>query len=85
MASRKEYEALFRLNAQLGGGFNSTFKSAQSELSAFQKQMQALNRTQSDIAAYQKQQAAVTATTSKLGNLKQQYGLLQKEIGETTE
>lgn len=85
MASRKEYEALFRLNAQLGGGFSNTFKSAQKELAATQKEIQSLSRVQSDISAYQKQQAAVTATTSKLENLKQQQALLQKEIGETTE
>ena len=83
MASRKEYEALFRLNAQLGGGFNSTFKSAQSELSAFRKEMQALNRTQSDIAAYQKQQAAVENTKKKLETLQQQYDNIQREIKET--
>lgn len=83
MASRKEYEALFRLNAQLGGGFSSTFKSAQSELSAFQNKMQSLNRTQSDIAAYQKQQAAVENTKKKLETLQQQYDNIQREIQET--
>lgn len=83
MANRKEYEALFRLNAQLGGGFNNTFKSAQSELSAFQKEMQALNRTQSDITAYQKQQAAVENTKKKLETLQQQYDNIQREIKET--
>lgn len=83
MASRKEYEALFRLNAQLGGGFNSTFKSAQSELSAFQKEMQTLNRTQSDITAYQKQQSAVENTKKKLETLQQQYDNIQREIQET--
>lgn len=83
MASRKEYEALFRLNAQLGGGFSSTFKSAQSELSAFQNKMQSLNRTQSDIAAYQKQQAAVENTKKKLETLQQQYDNIQREIDET--
>lgn len=83
MASRKEYETLFRLNAQLGGGFSSTFKSAQNELSAFQKEMQALNRTQSDVNAYQKQQSAVENTKKKLETLQQQYDNIQREIKET--
>ena len=85
MAGRQVHEAEFRLIAQLGSGFSNTFKSAQKELSAVQKEFQSLSRVQSDISAYQKQQAAVTATTSKLENLQQQHALLQKEIGETTE
>lgn len=83
MASRKEYEALFRLNAQMGSGFSSTFKSAQNELSAFQKRMQTLSRTQSDISAYQKQQTAVENTKKKLETLQQQYDNIQREIRET--
>lgn len=85
MAGRQVHEAEFRLIAQLGSGFSNTFRSAQKELSAVQKEFQSLSRVQSDISAYQKQQAAVTATTSKLENLQQQHALLQKEIGETTE
>lgn len=83
MASRKEYEGLFRLNAQLGGNFSGAFKSAQSELSTTQKEIQALNRIQSDISAYQKQQAAVENTKKKLETLQQQYDNIQREIKET--
>ena len=53
MASRKEYEMLFQLNAQLGGSYNATFTKAQAEVARFQKEIQALSKTQSDISAFQ--------------------------------
>ena len=83
MSSRREYEMLFQLSAQMGGGFNSTFSKAQQQLAALQKELQALNRSQSDIAAYQKQQKSVEATTQKLAVLQQQYDNIQKEIQKT--
>lgn len=83
MASRREYEMLFKLSAQLGGGYSSTFKSAQSTIVSMQKEIDALNKTQSDVAAYQKQQASIEATGKKLEVLRQQYDNIQKEISET--
>lgn len=83
MASRKEYDMMFQLNAQLGGSYNSTFKSATSAVAAMQKEIEALSRSQSDIAAYQKQQSAIEATKKKLEVLQQQYDNIQKEMSET--
>lgn len=83
MANRKEYEMLFQLNAQLGSSYNSTFSKAQQQITAMQKELQALSKTQSDIAALQKQQNAVEATRQKLTTLQQQYDNIQKEIKET--
>ena len=83
MASRKEYEMLFQLNAQLGGSYNSTFKTAQNAIASMQKEIAALSKTQSNISAYQKQQSAVEATQKKFEVLKQQYDNIQKEISET--
>ena len=83
MASRKEYEMLFQLNAQLGGSFSGTFSKAQQQLASMQKEIQALSKTQSNIAAYQKQQTAVENTRNKLATLQQQYDNIQKEIKET--
>ena len=40
MPSRKEYEMLFQLNAELGKSFNSTFNKAQQELLEMQKEIQ---------------------------------------------
>ena len=34
MASRREYEMLFQLNAKLGGNYTKTFKAAQQEIAA---------------------------------------------------
>lgn len=83
MASRKEYEMLFQLNAQLGSSYSSTFKNAQGTITSMQKEIAALSRTQSDISAYQKQQSAVEASQKKLEVLQQQYDNIQKEMQET--
>lgn len=85
MANRKEYEMLFRLNAQLGGSYNSTFKAAQNAVLSMQKEIEALSKTQADISAFQKQQNAVEATRNKLAVLQQQYDNIQREIKETGE
>ena len=85
MASRKEYEMLFQLNAQLGGSYSKTFKAAQDELAAMQKEIQSLSKTQSDITAYQKQQTAVENTRKRLELLQRQYDNIQKEIQQTGE
>lgn len=83
MASRREYEMLFQLNAQLGGNYSSTFKAAQNAIASMQKEIAALSKTQSDISAYQKQQSAVEASQKKLEVLQQQYDNIQREIAET--
>ena len=83
MASRKEYEMLFQLNAQLGSSYHSTFRSAMGSIASMQQELQALNKTQSDIAAFQKQQNAVEATRKRLEVLQQQYDNIQQEIDET--
>lgn len=83
MAGCKEYEMLFRLNAQLGGSYSKTFKAAQQEIVSMQKEIQALSKTQADISAFQKQQAAVEATRKRLEMLQQQYDNIQREMEET--
>lgn len=83
MANRKEYELLFALNAQMGSGFNGTFKSAQAAIQATQKEIQELKSAQSDISAYQKQQAAAENTRKRLALLQTQYDNIQREIQET--
>ena len=83
MSSRKEYEMLFRLNAQMGGNYSKTFRAAQQEIASMQKEIQALSKTQADISAYQKQQAAVEATRKRLEMLRQQDDNIQREMEET--
>jgi len=83
MSSRKEYEMLFQLNAQLGSSYSSTFKNAQGAITSMQKEIAALSKTQSDISAYQKQQDAVENSRKKLETLQQQYDNIQKEMQET--
>ncbi len=82
-ATRKEYEMLFQLNAQLGGNYSGTFKTAQNAIISMQNEITALGKTQSDISAYQKQQVAVENSRKKLELLQQQYDNIQKEIQDT--
>ena len=84
MASKREFEMLFALNARMNGGFSGTFSKAQAEFSRLGKEIQSLHKVQGDIASYQKQQSAIEATRSKLESLQKQHDLLQKEISETT-
>lgn len=85
MASRKEYELLLKLNAELNGQFSGAFKKAQSEIAAMQNELEALKKTQSDISAYQKHEKAVERTRAKLANLKEQYELMGQQIENSTE
>ena len=39
MASRREYEMLFKLNAQMNSGFSGTFGKAQQQLLSFQREI----------------------------------------------
>ena len=79
MASRKEYEMLFQLDAKLGSSYTSTFSKAKSGPSELQKEIRSLQSVQADISTYTKQQAAVEKTQAKLDNLNKQYQLLQQE------
>ena len=83
MASRREYEMLFSLNAQLGGSYNSTFNSAQKSIAKMQQEIELLTKTQSNISAYEKQKVAIESTQNKLKVLQQQYDNIQKEMNET--
>lgn len=83
MASRKEYEMLFRLNAEMGSGYSKTFQSAQKEIASTQQEIKELMDSQSDISAYQRQQSAIEATQKKLELLQQQYANIQQELDET--
>ena len=84
MASGKQYEMLFKLNAQANAGFKGTFSQAQAEFAKLGNEIQSLNRVQGDLTAYQKQQAAIESTRGKLENLRKQHELLSRQIQEET-
>ena len=73
MAKASEYSMLFKLSAQLGREFGTTFSSAKRTLNDTQREINALNQTQADISAYQKQQQAVESTSRKLSDLQKEY------------
>ena len=82
--SGKQYEMLFKLNAQANSGFKGTFSQAQAEFARLGNEIQSLNRVQADISAYQKQSAAIDSTKAKIANLTRQHELLSQQIEETT-
>ena len=84
MPSGKEYQMLFKLNAQANSGFKSTFTQAQAEFARLGSEIQSLNRVQADISAYQKQSAAIDSAKDKIANLTKQHELLSRQIEETT-
>lgn len=79
----KEYEMLFKLNAQMGSAYQQTFKAAQSSIKNFNTEYRTLSSTASDITGYQRQQSACESTKAKLDMLKQQYDNIQREMDET--
>lgn len=84
MPSGKEYQMLFKLNAQANSGFKGAFSQAQAEFARLGNEIQSLNRAQADISAYQKQSAAIENTKAKIANLTKQHELLSQQIQSTT-
>ena len=84
MASQRQYEMLFRLNAQMGNQYSSTFRQAQASIQQFREQYRNLSSTANDISGYQRQQSAVNNTKSKLELLQTQYDNIQREMDETS-
>ena len=82
MQSAKEYNMMYKLNAQLGSNFGSAFSKAQKSLSETQKQISELNKVQGDVASYQKQQKAVEQTSAKLELYKGKLEIIQKKMAE---
>ena len=83
--ANKEYSMLFKLSAEVGKEFGSTFSQASQQMQQIQQEVNRLNQAQSDISAYTKQQQAVEATKRKLEDLQKQYDNIQKEYEETGE
>ena len=82
--AQKQYSFDFVLNAVLNGGFSGTFTKAQQEFIRLGTEIKNLQAIQRDVKAYEKQAAAVQNTSQKLENLKRQYELVNRQIGETT-
>ena len=80
MATRKEYEMLFKLGAQLGQDFNGSFSQAQKILSQTQKEIAALQKVQSDITAYSKQNQSIADTQNKLEMYEKQLKAVKAEL-----
>ena len=80
--ANKQYEMLFKLNAQANSGFKGTFSQAQAEFARLGNEIQSLNKIQGDISAYQKQEAAISRTKAKLAELEGKYAEVEQAIKE---
>ena len=83
MAGRKEYELLFKLQAALGGNFNTVFQSALNTTKQMQNSLTKLNSITGKIDAYKKQEAALESNRQKLERLTAEHDKLQREMSET--
>ena len=83
MAGRKEYELLFKLQAVLGGNFNTVFQSALNTTKQMQNSLTKLNSITGKIDAYKKQEAALESNRQKLERLTAEHDKLQREMSET--
>ena len=83
MAGRKEYELLFKLQAALGGNFNTVFQSALNTTKQMQNSLTKLNSITGKIDAYKKQEAALESNRQKLERLTAGHDKLQREMSET--
>lgn len=83
MAGRKEYELLFKLQAALGGNFNTVFQSALNTTKQMQNSLTKLNSVTGKIDAYKKQEAALESNRQKLERLTAEHDKLQREMSET--
>lgn len=83
MAGRKEFELLFKLQAALGSGFNSSFSSAMNTTKQLQSNLTKINSLSGKIDGFQKQSAALQANKDKLAALTEEHDRLQKEMSET--
>ena len=83
MAGRKEYELLFKLQAALGGNFNTVFQSALNTTKQMQNSLTKLNSITGKLDAYKKQEAALESNRQKLERLTAEHDKLQREMSET--
>ena len=83
MAGRKEYELLFKLQAALGGNFNTVFQSALNTTKQMKNSLTKLNSITGKIDAYKKQEAALESNRQKLERLTAEHDKLQREMSET--
>ena len=83
MAGRKEFELLFKLQAALGSGFNSSFRGAMNTTKQLQSNLSKINSLSGKIDGFQKQSAALQANKDKLAKLTEEHDRLQKEMSQT--
>lgn len=83
MAGRKEFELLFKLQAALGSGFNSSFSGAINTTKQLQNTLTKINSLTGKIDGYKRQSEAVENSRKKLALLTEEHEKLQREMSQT--
>lgn len=81
--SRKEYDLIFKIAAEVGGSFNQSFGGVKREMSSLQQAAQSTNRTLRDIEGYTRTQSALEKNKSRMAELEAEHKRLQTEISNT--
>lgn len=81
--SRKEYDLIFKIAAEVGGSFNQSFGGVKREMSSLQQAVQSTNRTLRDIDGYTRTQSALENSKAKMAELEAEHKRLQTEISNT--
>lgn len=81
--SRKEYDLIFKIAAEVGGSFNKSFGSVSKEMSSLQQAAQSTNRTLRDIDGYTRTQSALEKNKTRMTELEAEHKRLQTEISNT--
>lgn len=81
--SRKEYDLIFKIAAEVGESFNKSFGSVSKEMSSLQQATQSVNKTLKNIDGYEKTQSALESNKTKMAELKAEHKRLQTEISNT--
>lgn len=78
--SRKEYQLLLKIGANLSNDFNTSFTGACGRLKELAKETKETSDTLKDVSGYQKTQTALDATKEKLIKQQEEYKRLREEI-----
>ena len=83
MASRKEYDLIFKIAAETAGSFNKSFSAAGQAVSSLRATTQNVNSALKNIDGYNKTQSALEANRAKMAELTAEHTRLQNEINNT--
>ncbi|MDR2558204.1 MAG: phage tail tape measure protein [Oscillospiraceae bacterium] len=82
MSSRKEYELIMAIKAELGSNFRSSFNTASESVRGLQTRVSELNKVQGDVSAYRNTEKAIADLKAKKEELINTEGVKASEINK---